>query len=56
MNTIKVEIDKSEYGADDFANYRIDGFWLDEKYFNPPIGKSAKAMQICFSACYHCVL
>ncbi|WP_242203165.1 hypothetical protein [Aestuariivivens insulae] len=31
MNTIKVEIDKSEYGADDFANYRIDSFWLDEK-------------------------
>lgn len=31
MNTIKVEIDKSEYGADDFANYRIDNYWLDEK-------------------------
>ena len=31
MNTIKVEIDKSEYNADDFANYRIDNFWLDEK-------------------------
>lgn len=31
MNTIKVEIDKSEYGAGDFANYRIDNFWLDEK-------------------------
>ncbi|NLR95077.1 hypothetical protein [Flammeovirga agarivorans] len=31
MNTIKVEIDTSEYGADDFANYRIDNYWLDEK-------------------------
>lgn len=31
MNTIKVEIDKSNYGADDFANYRIDNYWLDEK-------------------------
>jgi hypothetical protein len=31
MNTIKTEIDKSEYGADDFANYRIDNYWLDEK-------------------------
>ncbi|MDP8051468.1 hypothetical protein QJU23_03385 [Pasteurella atlantica] len=31
MNTIKVEIDKSEYGTDDFANYRIDNYWLDEK-------------------------
>ncbi|WP_350289133.1 hypothetical protein [uncultured Croceitalea sp.] len=31
MNTIKVEIDKSEYEADDFANYRIDNYWLDEK-------------------------
>jgi hypothetical protein len=31
MNTIKAEIDKSEYGYDDFLNYRIDDFWLDEK-------------------------
>ena len=31
MNTIKVEIDKSEYGTIDFPNYRIDNFWLDEK-------------------------
>jgi len=31
MNSIKAEIDKSEYGYDDFLNYRIDDFWLDEK-------------------------
>ena len=28
---MKVEIDKSEYGADDFANYRIDTYQLDKK-------------------------
>ena len=31
MNTIKVEIDKSDYGTNDFPNLKIDGFWLDEK-------------------------
>lgn len=31
MNTIIVEIDKSDYGTDDFPNLKIDGFWLDEK-------------------------
>ncbi len=31
MNTIKVEIDKHEYVTDNYANYKIDDFWLDEK-------------------------
>ena len=31
MNTIKAEIDKSDYGTDDFPNLKIDNFWLDEK-------------------------
>ena len=31
MNKIKAEKDKSEYGYDDFLNYRIDEYWLDEK-------------------------
>ncbi|QXP59015.1 hypothetical protein [Olleya sp. HaHaR_3_96] len=31
MNTIKAEIDKSDYGTDEFLNLKIDGFWLDEK-------------------------
>ena len=31
MNTIKVEIDKSDYGTNDFSNLKIDEFWLDEK-------------------------
>lgn len=30
MNIIKAEIDKSEYGYDDFLNYRIDNVWIDE--------------------------
>ena len=34
MNKITAEIDKSEYGYDDFLNYRIDGDWLDEKLDN----------------------
>lgn len=32
VNSIKVKIDKSDYQIyDDFPNFQIDGFWLDEK-------------------------
>ncbi|MFK8103443.1 MAG: hypothetical protein AB8G15_13000 [Saprospiraceae bacterium] len=31
MDKIKAAIDKSEYGYDDFLNYRIGEDWLDEK-------------------------
>lgn len=32
MNTIKGQLDKSDYEIyDDFINFRIDDFWLDEK-------------------------
>lgn len=32
MNTIKAKIDKSDYEIyDDFMNFQIDGYWLDEK-------------------------
>lgn len=31
MNRIKAKIDKSKYGYNDFLNYRIDEYWLDEK-------------------------
>ncbi len=30
MNTIKAAIDQSEYGYDDFLDYRIGAYWLDE--------------------------
>ncbi|MBB3696682.1 hypothetical protein KMW28_23400 [Flammeovirga yaeyamensis] len=32
MNSIKGKLDKSDYeNYDDFLNYQIDGYWLDEK-------------------------
>jgi len=34
MNKIKAEIDKSEYGYDDYLNYRVDDMWLDEMLEN----------------------